>query len=97
MSSRSGDVLTKATGQSINSSTRFTYLTACAGRSAQLRAPAVDWLQPYVTYSRTMRAPTLQETMVGGDPDFTFSEVVVLVVKTCPVWSVSVVNWPKAS
>lgn len=27
----------------------------------------VDWLQPYVTYSRTMRAPTLQETMVGGD------------------------------
>ncbi|WP_246688441.1 MULTISPECIES: TonB-dependent receptor domain-containing protein [unclassified Mesorhizobium] len=27
----------------------------------------VDWLQPYITYSRTMRAPTLQETMVGGD------------------------------
>lgn len=27
----------------------------------------VDWLQPYVTYSRSMRAPTLQETMVGGD------------------------------
>jgi hemoglobin/transferrin/lactoferrin receptor protein len=27
----------------------------------------VQWLQPYVTYSRSMRAPTIQETMVGGD------------------------------
>ncbi len=25
-----------------------------------------DWLQPYVTYSQSMRAPTLQETMLGG-------------------------------
>lgn len=25
-----------------------------------------DWLQPYVTYSQSMRAPTLQETMIGG-------------------------------
>lgn len=25
-----------------------------------------DWLQPYVTYSHSMRAPTLQETMIGG-------------------------------
>ncbi|ARE42422.1 TonB-dependent hemin, ferrichrome receptor (plasmid) [Rhodovulum sp. P5] len=24
------------------------------------------WLQPYVTWSRTMRAPTLQETLLGG-------------------------------
>ncbi|MBD7991041.1 TonB-dependent receptor [Ochrobactrum sp. Sa2BUA5] len=28
---------------------------------------ATDWLQPYITYSQTMRAPTLQETMLGGD------------------------------
>ena len=28
---------------------------------------ATDWLQPYVTWSRSMRAPTLQETMLGGD------------------------------
>lgn len=27
---------------------------------------ATDWLQPYVTWSRSMRAPTLQETMLGG-------------------------------
>lgn len=26
-----------------------------------------DWLQPYVTYSQSMRAPTIQETMLGGD------------------------------
>ncbi len=26
-----------------------------------------DWLQPYVTYSQSQRAPTLQETMLGGD------------------------------
>lgn len=25
------------------------------------------WLQPYVTYSHSMRAPTLQETMLGGN------------------------------
>ena len=25
-----------------------------------------DWLQPYVTYAHSMRAPTLQETMLGG-------------------------------
>jgi hemoglobin/transferrin/lactoferrin receptor protein len=25
------------------------------------------WLQPYVAWSRSMRAPTLQETMLGGD------------------------------
>jgi len=25
-----------------------------------------NWLQPYVTWSKTMRAPTLQETMLGG-------------------------------
>jgi hemoglobin/transferrin/lactoferrin receptor protein len=25
-----------------------------------------DWLQPYVTYSHSMRAPSLQETMIGG-------------------------------
>ncbi|WP_444462493.1 TonB-dependent receptor domain-containing protein [Rhodobacter capsulatus] len=27
---------------------------------------ATDWLQPYVTLSRAMRSPTLQETMLGG-------------------------------
>ncbi len=31
-----------------------------------LAVNATDWLQPYVTYSQTMRAPTLQETMLGG-------------------------------
>ncbi len=25
-----------------------------------------DWLQPYVTYAHSMRAPTLQETLLGG-------------------------------
>ncbi|WP_244644251.1 TonB-dependent receptor domain-containing protein [Azorhizobium oxalatiphilum] len=27
----------------------------------------LDWLQPYVTYAETMRAPTASETMVGGE------------------------------
>jgi hemoglobin/transferrin/lactoferrin receptor protein len=27
---------------------------------------ATDWFQPYVTLSRAMRSPTLQETMLGG-------------------------------
>lgn len=31
-----------------------------------LAVNATDWLQPYVTWSRSMRAPTLQETMLGG-------------------------------
>ncbi len=31
-----------------------------------LAVNATDWLQPYVTYSHSMRAPTLQETMLGG-------------------------------
>ena len=26
-----------------------------------------DWLQPYVTYAHSMRAPTLQETFLGGE------------------------------
>ena len=46
VSSRSGDVLTSATGQRISSSIRRTYLIARAGRSAQLRAPCVDPGQP---------------------------------------------------
>lgn len=28
---------------------------------------ATDWLQPYVTWSESMRAPTIQEAMTGGD------------------------------
>jgi hemoglobin/transferrin/lactoferrin receptor protein len=28
---------------------------------------ATDWLQPYVTFSQSMRSPTLQETMLGGN------------------------------
>ncbi len=28
---------------------------------------ATDWLQPYITWSQSMRAPTIQETMTGGD------------------------------
>ncbi len=28
---------------------------------------ATDWLQPYITYSQSMRSPTLQETMLGGN------------------------------
>lgn len=27
----------------------------------------LEWLQPYVTYSHSTRAPTVQETMLGGD------------------------------
>ena len=42
VSSRSGEVLTSATGQRISSSMRRTYLIARAGRSAQLRAPWVE-------------------------------------------------------
>ena len=38
-----------ATGQPINSSTRFTYLIAWAGKSAQLRAPAVDCDHPSIS------------------------------------------------
>lgn len=49
VSSRSGDVLTSATGQRISSSTRRTYLIARAGRSAQLRAPWVDSHQPLIS------------------------------------------------
>ncbi|NGN39493.1 TonB-dependent receptor [Mesorhizobium sp. CGMCC 1.15528] len=32
-----------------------------------LAVKPLDWFQPYVTYSQSMRAPTVQETMVGGD------------------------------
>lgn len=32
-----------------------------------LDANVLPWLQPYVTWSRSMRSPTLQETMLGGD------------------------------
>lgn len=32
-----------------------------------LAVNVTDWLQPYVTWSRSLRAPTLQETMLGGD------------------------------
>ena len=32
-----------------------------------LAANVTSWLQPYVTWSRSMRAPTLQETMLGGN------------------------------
>ncbi len=46
VSSRSGLVETSATGVSISSCTRLMYLIALAGRSAQLRAPAVLSLQP---------------------------------------------------
>ena len=46
VASRSGLVESMATGASINSSTRRTYLMQLAGKSAQERAPAVDWLQP---------------------------------------------------
>lgn len=31
-----------------------------------LAATVTDWLQPYVTYSESMRAPTINETMFGG-------------------------------
>lgn len=32
-----------------------------------LAAQVTDWFQPFVTYSHTMRPPTLQETMLGGE------------------------------
>jgi hemoglobin/transferrin/lactoferrin receptor protein len=38
-----------------------------------LAVNVTDWLQPYVTWSRSMRAPTLQETMLGGDHPGTVS------------------------
>ncbi|MGX9962312.1 TonB-dependent receptor domain-containing protein [Roseomonas sp. F4] len=38
-----------------------------------LAANVTDWLQPFVTWSRSMRAPTLQETMLGGDHPGTVS------------------------
>ena len=46
VSSRSGLVESSVTGHSISSSMWRTYFTACAGRSAQLRAPRVDCVQP---------------------------------------------------
>ena len=49
VSSRSGLVESKATGQPTNSSMRRTYLMACAGSSAQLRAFAVGSCQPSMT------------------------------------------------
>ncbi len=44
-----GEVDSTATGAPISSSTRRTYLIACAGRSAHERAPAVDPLQPSIS------------------------------------------------
>jgi hemoglobin/transferrin/lactoferrin receptor protein len=32
-----------------------------------LAVQAMPWLQPYVTYSESMRAPTISETLTGGD------------------------------
>lgn len=32
-----------------------------------LAVNVLPWLQPYVSWGRSMRAPTLQETMLGGD------------------------------
>ena len=32
-----------------------------------LAAQVLPWLQPYVTYSESMRAPTMSETMFGGN------------------------------
>ena len=46
VSSRSGLVDSSVTGHSISSSMWRTYFTACAGSSAQLRAPRVDCVQP---------------------------------------------------
>ena len=46
VSSRSGLVESKVTGQPISSSTRRTYLIACAGSCAQDRAQAVGSFQP---------------------------------------------------
>ena len=49
VSSRSGEVETSATGQSINSSILRTYLIALAGKSAHERAPSVLSLQPDIS------------------------------------------------
>ena len=49
VSSRSGLVDSSVTGASTSSSIRRTYLTACAGRSAQERAPRVEPVQPSIT------------------------------------------------
>ena len=46
VSSRSGLVDSKATGQPTNSSIRRTYFIACAGNCAQERARAVGSFQP---------------------------------------------------
>ena len=49
VSSRSGDVDTSATGQSINSSILRTYLIALAGKSAHDLAPSVLSVQPEIS------------------------------------------------
>jgi hypothetical protein len=49
VSSRSGEVESSATGAPISSSTRRTYLIACAGSSAQERAPALEPFQPSIS------------------------------------------------
>ena len=61
MSSRSGLVETKATGQAISSSTRRMYLIACAGNCRQLRAPAVDSDQPGIAL-----VDRLDRGLIGG-------------------------------
>jgi len=48
VSSRSGLVDSSVTGASTSSSMRRTYFTACAGRSAQERAPRVEPAQPSI-------------------------------------------------
>ncbi len=48
VSSRSGLVDSSVTGASTNSSMRRTYLIACAGKSAQDRAPRVESRQPSI-------------------------------------------------
>ena len=48
VSSRSGLVESSVTGASTSSSIRRTYFTACAGRSAQERAPRVEPDQPSI-------------------------------------------------
>ncbi len=48
VSSRSGEVESMATGQSISSSTRRTYLIASAGNSPHVRAPTVLSDQPFM-------------------------------------------------
>ena len=61
MSSRSGLVETKATGQAISSSMRRIYLIAWAGSWRQLRAPAVDSLQPAIAL-----VDRLDRGLIGG-------------------------------